>query len=79
MTVEVTYPVHESIVGGFLTAFYNLVGIMFLLIFFIPNIGFEWINYVLVASTVVALPAIILTRESYNRSSVDEAVSNNNY
>ena len=47
MTVEIMYPVHESIVGGFLTGFYNLVGILFLLLFFIPNIGFVWINYAL--------------------------------
>ena len=54
MTVEITYPVHESIVGGFLTGFYNLVAIVFLLIFFIPNIGYLWINYVLgkIASSV---------------------------
>ena len=37
MSVEVTYPVHESIVGGFLTTFYNLVAIVFLLLFFIPK------------------------------------------
>ena len=37
MSVEVTYPVHESIVGGFLTTFYNLVTIVFLLLFFIPK------------------------------------------
>ena len=47
MTVEITYPVHESIVGGFLTGFYNLVAIVFLLIFFIPKVGYLWINYVL--------------------------------
>ena len=37
MSVEVAYPVHESIVGGFLTTFYNLVAIVFLLLFFIPR------------------------------------------
>ena len=79
MTVEVTYPVHESIVGGFLTAFYNLVGILFLLVFFIPNIGYVWLNYVLVGSTVVALPAVIFTKESYNRSNVDEAATSADY
>ena len=47
MTVEITYPVHESIVGGFLTGFYNLVAIVFLLLFFIPNIGYLWISYAL--------------------------------
>ena len=75
MAVEVSYPVHESIVGGLLTAFYNLVGIVFLLLFFIPNIGYLWIDYLLVISTVIGLPAVILTKESYNRSSVDQAAT----
>jgi hypothetical protein len=36
---------------------------LFLFIFFIPNIGFVWVNYVLVASTVLAIPAVLLTEE----------------
>ena len=79
MTVEVTYPVHESIVGGFLAGFYNLAAIIFLLLFFIPNIGYKWINYALVGSTIIALPAVLLAKETYNRSNVDEAVTNANY
>ena len=79
MTVEVTYPVHESIVGGFLTGFYNLVGIVFLLLFLVPNIGYVWINYVLVGATAVGLPAILFTEETYNRSNVDEAALSTNY
>jgi len=76
MTVEIAYPVNEGLVGGFLTAFYNLVGIIFLFLFFIPNIGFKWINYSLVGSTALAIPAIILTKETYNRSNVDEVALN---
>ena len=79
MTVEVTYPVHESIVGGFLTGFYNLAAIIFLLLFFIPSIGYIWIDYALVGSTIIALPAVLLAKETYNRSNVDEAVINANY
>jgi len=79
MSVEVTYPVHESIVGGFLTTFYNLVAIVFLLLFFIPNIGYTWINYTLVAATALTIPAMLLTQETYNRSNVDEAVLSPNY
>ena len=79
MTVEVTYPVHESIVGGFLTGFYNLVGIVFLLLFLVPNIGYVWINYLLVGATAVGLPAILFTEETYNRSNVDEAALSTNY
>ena len=81
MCVEVTYPVHESIVGGFLTTFYNVVAVIFLLLFFIPALEANsiWINYVLVGSTVVALPAIIFTKETYNRSNIDEAATTPDY
>jgi len=78
MTVEIAYPVNESLVGGFLTAFYNLIGIVFLFIFFIPDIGYVWINYLLVASTALAIPAVILTKETYNRSNIDEVALNTN-
>jgi len=74
LSVEIAYPVAESLVAGFLTATYNLVGIVFLFLFFIPNIGSIWINYVLVGSVVVSVPAVLLIRERYNRSSVDELV-----
>ena len=49
-TVELTYPIPEGLVGGFLTCFYNFVGIGFLCAFFIPNIGQLWMNYTLVAA-----------------------------
>ena len=78
MTVEIAYPVNESLVGGFLTAFYNLTGIILLFLFFIPKIGFIWINYVLVGSTLLAIPAVIFTKETYNRSNVDEVALNTN-
>jgi len=78
MAVEMAYPVNEGLVGGFLTGVYNLIGIMFLFIFFIPNIGFVWINYVLVGSTALAIPAVMMIKESYNRSNVDEVVLGTN-
>ena len=78
MAVEMAYPVNEGLVGGFLTGVYNFIGIMFLFIFFIPNIGFVWINYVLVGSTALAIPAVMMIKESYNRSNVDEVVLGTN-
>ena len=36
---------------------------LFLFVFYIPNIGFVWVNYLLVASTVLAIPAILLTQK----------------
>ncbi len=38
-TVELVYPVPEGIVGGFLTALYNGVGMSFLFLFYAPALG----------------------------------------
>ena len=75
LCVEIAYPVSESLVGGFLTSMNNLVGIIFLFLFFIPNIGSLWINYLLLGSVVFSIPAVLLTKERYNRSRVDEIVN----
>lgn len=39
LAVEMAFPVDETIVGGFMSCAYNLVGALFLFAFFIPNIG----------------------------------------
>ena len=56
---------------------YNLVGIVFLFLFFIPNIGSVWMNYALVGSTAIVIPAVLVTRERYNRTQVDQLVEDN--
>jgi len=71
-TNEMTYPVPEGIVGGFLTFFYNLVGIVFYLMFFIPNLGVTWMNYAIVASCFSIIPLIWMTKERYNRLDLDD-------
>ena len=58
--------------GGLLTLFYNLVGCVFFCVFFIPDIGTVWMNYVLVISSLVCIPAVLLTKESYRRLDVDD-------
>lgn len=75
LCVEIAYPVNEGLVGAFLTIFYNLIGIIFLFIFFFPGLGYVWINYALVGSTLLAIPAMALVRETYNRSNVDDIIS----
>ena len=37
--VEIVYPVPEGIVGGFLTCVYNTFGMIFLFLFYIPQLG----------------------------------------
>ena len=68
---ESVYPAPEGMVGGILTLFYNLVGCVFLCIFFIPDIGTLWMNYVMVIGTLMCIPAVLLTQESYNRLNLD--------
>ena len=77
--------VMEILVSGYkvccFTVSENLFAVIFLLLFFIPALEANsiWINYVLVGSTVVALPAIIFTKETYNRSNIDEAATTPDY
>ena len=41
-TAELAYPAPEGVVGGFITCFNNLLGVVFYSVFFIPNITFTW-------------------------------------
>ena len=50
--MELAYPVPEGLVGGFLTCFNNFIGCIFLCLFFIPNIGTIWMNYIQVFGAV---------------------------
>ncbi|KAK3881218.1 hypothetical protein Pcinc_014347 [Petrolisthes cinctipes] len=59
------------IVGGLVTGMNNLVGLSFLFIFFIPNIGYAWVTYVLVGASAVSILPVLFVKEDYNRSSID--------
>jgi FLVCR family MFS transporter len=39
LAVEMAFPVDETVVGGFMSCTYNLIGALFLFAFFIPDIG----------------------------------------
>ena len=71
-TVEIAYPVSENLVASMLTAGMNLLGFLFLCVFFFPIKSMVWMNYVLVASTFLPIPAVLFTKENYRRSRVDE-------
>lgn len=72
-TAELAYPVPEGLVGGYLTCFNNFIGGIFLAFFFIPGVDDDvsWMNYTLVASAIVSIPAVIFTKESYRRLDID--------
>ncbi|XP_042239360.1 solute carrier family 49 member 4 homolog [Homarus americanus] len=71
LAVENAYPCSEVIVGGLITASNNLVGLLFLLIFFIPNIGYQWVTYLLLGTTAAAFIPLLLVEEDYSRSKID--------
>ena len=56
------YPVSEGMVGSFLSGVFNFFVLIFLLLFFIPGIGYRWMNYLLVIGSVVSIPLIAITR-----------------
>ena len=70
--VEIVYPVPEGIVGGFLTCVYNTFGMIFLFLFYIPQLANNsyWIPYAIMASTIISLPLVLLVKEEYNRTSI---------
>ncbi|XP_045209905.1 solute carrier family 49 member 4 homolog isoform X2 [Mercenaria mercenaria] len=68
---EASYPIAEGVTGGFLTLINNIVGICFLFVMLIPNIGQSWMNEVLLASAVLALPLLFVFPERYRRTDLD--------
>ena len=50
--MELAYPVSEGLVGGFLCCFNNFIGTIFLGLFFIPDLGTIWMNYIQVIGAV---------------------------
>ncbi|XP_060551826.1 solute carrier family 49 member 4 homolog isoform X2 [Ruditapes philippinarum] len=68
---EASYPVAEGVTGGFLTLINNIIGICFLFVMLIPNIGQSWMNEVLLASAVLALPLLFVFPERYRRTDLD--------
>ena len=77
MTAELAYPVNEGAVGGFLTAVYNFVGIVFLFLFFIPALTRG--KYIWISSPLAAIPATFFATENYNRSTADKELKYRKY
>merc|ERR1712013_511231 len=63
--VEKLYPISEGMIGGWLNIWYNIISVIFLGIFAIPNIGVKWLSYVLPFSCFSVLPIMLLVKEEY--------------
>ena len=72
LAVELGFPVSEGVIGGWMTGWFNVLGMVFFLIFLIPDIGVRWLNYVPPVSVLLPLAAIAMVKERYNRMAVDE-------
>ena len=56
------------------------IGCIFLSVFFIPQVrdgSVVWMNYALCASTAIAIPLVLLTKEKYTRSDLDHQPQEN--
>ncbi|XP_033744298.1 solute carrier family 49 member 4 homolog [Pecten maximus] len=75
MACEITYPIAEGITTVVMLMVLNIVGLVFLGIQMIPNIGTAWENWSILGSIGVGIPVLLLMDDSYNRLSVDETIS----
>ena len=51
---------------------YNIITVLFLALFDIPNIGTQWLSYVLPISCFAVIPLLLVITEEYNRRNVDD-------
>ena len=71
LATEVAYPVGEGVVSGVMTFFWTLLGIIYLCMFFFKNIGYTWMNYTMVGGIVASIPFVLMVKEEFNRTDVD--------
>lgn len=72
LAMEICYPAPEGVVGGWITIWFNIITVVFLSVFSIHGIGTSWMDYVLPATCLLALPFMIIIKEEYNRSNVEK-------
>ncbi|XP_068206844.1 solute carrier family 49 member 4-like isoform X2 [Palaemon carinicauda] len=72
LAVEFAYPCSELVVAGFFTFAMNGLGMIFLFLFLIPDIGYEWVTYVLLATMSTSLILLVFIKENYKRMKEDK-------
>lgn len=65
--VDLCYPVAEENIGSWLSLWFNIVALMFFVVFQIPQAGMDWMNYVLPLCVLTPIPLLALIEEQYNR------------
>lgn len=72
LAVELGYPIPESVVGAILTLLFNIVAVVFLGLFQIPNIGYIWVSYVLLACVSLTVVPMLFVTETHKRFETDQ-------
>ncbi|XP_060067646.1 solute carrier family 49 member 4 homolog [Ylistrum balloti] len=75
MACEITYPIAEGITTVVMLMWLNTVGLVFLGLQMIPNIGTAWQNWSILGSIAVGIPVLLLMNDSYNRLNIDQMVT----
>ena len=73
LTMELSYPASEGVVGGFTSIWFNISTVVFLSLFDIPGIGTSWLNYVLPLACILAIPFLVPVRVRYSRMLLDSS------
>ena len=71
MGVEAAFPIAEGLSMGVLTCGMNVFALIFLAIPLVLPMG-AWLNWAMVASCAYGLLSVVLFREDYNRTDIDE-------
>ncbi|XP_064082205.1 solute carrier family 49 member 4-like isoform X2 [Macrobrachium nipponense] len=72
LAVEFAYPCSELVVAAFFTFGMNVLGTVFLFLFMIPNIGYDWVTYALLATGSTSILLLVFVEENYRRTNVDK-------
>lgn len=75
MTCECGYPIHEGIIGTFISLEINAAAVIFLLVKLIPNTGVKWMNWTFVGVLAMGLFCLAILKEKYHRANVDSSVT----
>nr|XP_054751345.1 solute carrier family 49 member 4 homolog isoform X1 [Lytechinus pictus] len=73
ITVESAFPIGEETTTILMTWLNNLFALCFLILPMIPSIDkdFDWLNWVMLGSTIICIPLMIFYKEHYNRLDFD--------
>ncbi|XP_068207131.1 solute carrier family 49 member 4 homolog [Palaemon carinicauda] len=71
LAAEIAYPVPEILVSAILTAADNLISTLFLSVFLVPGIGYNWVTIVLTICSSYSIIPLTLAKIRYIRTKLD--------